>query len=290
MTGFLLAVIFAAGVGMVWFGAVVGVRPSVPAGSVGFGRVRVLLADAGLALSPYMFVAGIGGCGIVAGLLAWWVVGVPAVVIAGTLGGMIGPVAWARSRREQRARERERAWPAALSGLADALAAGLAWPAAVMLVAQSGPRALRSEWAMFAARLRGAGLDAALEGLREAGERTADSVALLLRAALVELPAGGLAPVLRELAEVLSERLEAREKARSRAATMHTEAAVLALSPVAILLLIGAASPGYLDAYRGLGGTIVLLLGGGLIFGCYLLMRRLGRVPEPRRTTTGGEP
>jgi hypothetical protein len=56
------------------------------------------------------------------------------------------------------------------------------------------------------------------------------------------------------------------------------------LSPIAILLLIGATSPGYLNAYRTASGTIVALVGGGLIFGCYLLMRRLGRVPEPRRT------
>ncbi len=111
---------------------------------------------------------------------------------------------------------------------------------------------------------------------------------LLLRAALVELPAGGLAPVLRELSGVLGERLEAREKARSRASSMHVEAAILALSPIVILLLIGAASPGYLDAYRTAGGTVVALIGGGLIFGCYLLMRKLGRVPEPRRTITRG--
>jgi tight adherence protein B len=110
---------------------------------------------------------------------------------------------------------------------------------------------------------------------------------LLLRAALVELPAGGLAPVLRELSQVLSERLEAREKARSRASSMHVEAAILALSPIVILLLIGAASPGYLNAYRSAGGTIVALVGGGLIFACYLLMRKLGRVPEPRRTEGG---
>jgi Flp pilus assembly protein TadB len=90
--------------------------------------------------------------------------------------------------------------------------------------------------------------------------------------------------VLRELSQVLGERLEAREKARSRASTMHVEAAILALSPIVILLLIGAASPGYLNAYRSIGGTFVALLGGGLIFGCYLLMRKLGRVPEPRRT------
>jgi tight adherence protein B len=110
---------------------------------------------------------------------------------------------------------------------------------------------------------------------------------LLLRAALVELPAGGLSPVLRELSQVLSERLEAREKARSRASSMHVEAAILALSPIVILLLIGVSSPGYLNAYRSAGGTIVALVSGGLIFGCYLLMRKLGRVPEPRRT--GGD-
>src|SRR4051812_28510709 len=41
---------------------------------------------------------------------------------------------------------------------------------------------------------------------------------------------------------------------------------------------------GYLNAYRTAAGTIVATVGGALIFGCYLLMRRLGRVPEPART------
>jgi hypothetical protein len=118
----------------------------------------------------------------------------------------------------------------------------------------------------------------------EAGERTADTVASLLRAGLLDLPAGGLAPVLRELAAVLSERFEACEKARSRAAMLRLEAAILALSPIVLLLLIGAASPAYLDACRTPSGTLVGALGGFLIFCCYLMMRRLGRVPEPRRT------
>ena len=284
MTGFLLGFLFAAGVGLVWLGAAMGVRISLPSGR-GNARVSVLLADADLEIPVYGFTASVAGCALAAGLVAWWVVDVPAVVLGGVLAGVVAPVAWVRSRRERVRRERERAWPAVLAQLADALEAGLAFPAAVGLVARSGPVALRGEWAAFASRLRGADLDAALEGLRAAGERTADSVALLLRAALVELPAGGLAPVLRELGIVLSERLEAREKARSRAASMHAEAAVLALSPIVILLLIGAASPGYLDAYRGVGGTVVLVIGGGLIWGCYLLMRRMGRIPEPRRTT-----
>lgn len=278
----LFALIFATGVGLVWFGAVVDVCISRPAAPM---RVVALLAGAGLDFSPYTFMVALAGCGAALGLLAWAVVDVPAVTITAVVAGVCAPLAWARSRWQRRAVERERAWPAVLAQLADALEAGLAWPAAVALAAESGPVALRGEWTAFTARLRGSDLDAALEGLRGAGERTADSVVLLLRAALVELPTGGLAPVLRELAQVLSERLEAREKARSRASAMHVEAAILALSPIVILLLIGAASPGYLDAYRSAGGTIVALIGGGLIFGCYLLMRKLGRVPEPRRTT-----
>jgi hypothetical protein len=45
--------------------------------------------------------------------------------------------------------------------------------------------------------------------------------------------------------------------------------------------LIGWSSPGYLDAYRSAGGTIVSVVGAAVIGGCYLAMLRLGRVPEP---------
>jgi tight adherence protein B len=286
MTGFLLGVIFAAGVALLWLGVVVGVRLSPPKRTA---RLGALLDDAGLLWPPALFVFGVGACALLAGVVVWWIVGVPAVAIAGVLAGAFSPIAWVRSRREGLRRERERAWPSVLDQLADALEAGLAFPAAVALVSESGPVALRGEFAVFGARLRGADLATALDGLRDARERTADSVALLLRAALLELPTGGLAPVLRELSGVLSERLEAREKARSRAASVNLEAAILALSPIAILLLIGAASPGYLNAYRSAGGTVVALVGGALIFGCYLLMRRLGRVPEPRRSRGEGK-
>lgn len=289
MIGFLLGLVFALGVGMVWFGAVADLRLSVELGRHS-PRVTALLDRAWPGASAPSFLAMLIGCGVAGGLLAWWIVDVPAVVIAAVAGGVSAPTAWIRSRRERRARDRERAWPAVLAQLADALEAGLAWPAAVALVSESGPAALRDDWATFAARLKHADLDVALDGLRGTGERTADSIALLLRAALVDLPAGGLAPVLRELSQVLSERLDAREKARSRASAMHVEAAIVSLTPIVLMLLIGAVSPGYLDAYRSTGGTIVALLGGGVIFGCYLWMRKLGRVPEPQRTTGGERP
>lgn len=281
MTRFLIGFVFATGVGLLYFGAVVGARVTAPKRT---GWLDALLSDAGVRWPPVLFMATAAASAVLAGLLAWWIVNVAALVVAGALAGAYAPIVWARSQRERLRRERERAWPAVLDQLADALKAGLAFPAAVALVAKSGPTALRGEFAAFGARLRGGNLASALDGLRHARERTADSVALLLRAALLELPTGGLAPMLRELSGVLAERLEAREKARSRASSVNLEAGILALSPIAIFLLIGAASPGYLDAYRTPGGTAVALVGGGLIFGCYLLMRRLGRVPEPRRS------
>jgi tight adherence protein B len=282
VTGFLLGLVFAAGVALLWAGAVCGADADVRLRS---GRLSRLVRQSELPLSPPLFLFLVLASAVLAALLVWSLVDVPVLALAGVIGGAYAPVAWAGRQREHRLREREQAWPAALAQLADALEAGIAFPAAVTLVGETGPVALRGDLARFHARLRGGGgLASAIEGLTEQGERTADTVALILRASLLELPAGGLAPVLRELASVLSERLEAREKARSRASSLQLEAAILALSPIVLLLLVGLASPAYLEAYRTPGGTLVGAIGGLLIFGCYLLMVRLGRVPEPRRT------
>jgi tight adherence protein B len=278
--GALLAVCFAAGVGLLVVGLAREPRPlEIPSVAK-----RLFMRREKLPLAP----APLGGLSAVlasiAALLVWSLLGVPVLALAAAAAGAYAPLAWARRRAERARHERERAWPAALGQLADALEAGIAFPAAVALLGQAGPPPLRAEFTSFQARLRAAGVEAALDGLARAGKRTSDTVALLLRAGLLELPAGRLAPLLRELSEMLAERFEAREKARTRASSLQVEAAVLALSPIVLLLLLGAAAPGYLDAYKTAAGTIVATVGGAVIFGCYLLMRRLGRVPEPRRT------
>ncbi len=282
MTGFLLGLVFAAGVTLLWAGVVCGVELRL-----GVARVDTLVHRSELPLSAPLFVLVVFASAALGAALAWSLVDIPVLALAGAIGGAYAPAAWAGRGRERRLRDRERAWPAVLGQLADALEAGIAFPAAIVLVSESGPGALRRDLARFHARLRAGGLEAAIDGLGSTGERTADTVALLLRAGLLELPAGGLAPVLRELAAVLAERLEAREKARSRASTLQIEAAILALSPIVLLLLVGLVSPAYLEAYRTPAGTLVGAIGGILIFGCYLLMRQLGRVPEPRRTGAG---
>ena len=215
--------------------------------------------------------------------LGWALTAIPVLAVLGGFAGGYAPFVWLRRRNEQLRRGRERAWPAALAQLADALEAGLAFPAAIALIGETGPIPLRAEFARMHARLRSDGLPAALDQLAATRERTAGTVALLLRAGLVELPAGGLAPLLRDLSVMLSERFEAREKARTKASGLQLEAAILALSPIVLLLLVGAASPTYLAAYKTAAGTAVATAGGIAIFACYLLMRRLGRIPEPQR-------
>lgn len=287
MTGLLLASCFAAGIALIWLGTIGGV--SLPAHRAHRGRLRAFLASAGLGWHPIAFAGLAVAAGLLAALVAWALIAIPALAVVAGASGAWTPLAWVRRRIARNERERERAWAPAISGIADALEAGVAFPAAVALAGKSGPTALRSDWNMFHARLRSGGLEAAIDGLAATGERSTDTVAVLLRAGVLELPAGGLAPVLRELARMLSERFEAREKARSRAASLRLEAGILALSPIALLLLVGSGSPDYLDAYRTSAGTFIGLLAAAMIFGCYLLMLRLGRVAEPRRTAgTGG--
>jgi tight adherence protein B len=280
--GALLALCFAAGVGLL----VVGLAREPQPLQIAALSKRLFARRESLPLAPAALAGLSAVLALIAAVLVWSLVSVPVLALAAAAAGAYAPLAWARRAGDRLRNERERAWPAALAQLADALEAGIAFPAAVALLTEAGPVPLRAEFTSFQARLRAAGLEAALDALARAGERTSDTVALLLRAGLLELPAGRLAPLLRELSEVLAERFEAREKARTRASSLQVEAAVLALSPIVLLLLLGAAAPGYLDAYRTAAGTLVATVGGALIFGCYLMMRRLGRVPEPRRTRT----
>jgi tight adherence protein B len=278
MIGLLLALCFLLGLVLLVLGLAEQTRASVR------GRLEIALRrgrDARVLSARFVFVLVVSA--LVGFVLGWALTSIPVLALLGAFAGAYAPFVWLRRRNEQAQRARERAWSAALAQLADALEAGLAFPAAIALLGEAGPIPLRAEFARMHARLRSDGLAAALDGLAATRERTPATVALLLRAGLVELPSGGLAPLLRDLSVMLSERFEAREKARTRASSLQLEAAILALSPIVLLLLVGAASPGYLEAYRTAAGTAVAIAGGVAIFACYLLMRRLGRIPEPHR-------
>jgi tight adherence protein B len=278
VSGFVGAGLFAAGIGLVWFGALT----DLPVRATQRLRAATGVAPSELALRvglPALVLAPV--CGVI----GWDLLRVPALALLAAAGGAYAPVVLRRSRVERQRREREQGWPSALDQLADGLEAGLAFPAAAKFVAQSGPSSLRRDFARFYRSIREGELETALDELAHAPERAAVSASAILRAAFVDVPTGGVAPVLHELARVLRERWETRERARARALSLRREAAILAVSPLVFVLLIGASSPGYLGAYRSAAGTLVSLVGAGVIVACYLGMRRLGRIPEP-----GGKP
>lgn len=231
-----VAALFSAGVGLVWFGAFT----DLPARSA-----RRLRAATGVA-SRLALRVGLPALVLapICGLAVWHLLGVPALALLAAAGGAYAPLVLQRSRAERQRREREQGWPAALDQLADGLEAGLAFPAAALFVAQSGPSSLRRDFSRFYRSIREGELESGLEELARAPERAAVSAAAILRAAFVDVPTGGVAPVLRELARVLRERWETRERARSRALSLRREAAILAVSPLLFVLLIGASSPG----------------------------------------------
>ena len=271
MMSLLGAVVFAGGIGVVWFGALGELRlPSKRRVSLG-----VRMRPAARVVLPMAVLAVVGA------VVAWQLLALPVLTLLAAAGGAYVPIGVGRAKAARRRQERERAWPSALDQLADGLEAGLAFPAATAFLVASGPSALREQFSEFYARLRAGELAEGLDELAGCGERAAVSVASLLRVAFGDVPTGRVAPVLRELALVLRERWEIRERSRSRALSLSREATLLALSPLAFLLLIGASSPGYLAAYRTTGGTVVSLIGALVIFGCYLAMRRLGRIPDP---------
>src|SRR5205823_6258000 len=112
---------------------------------LGESRVGSFFRRDELGVRPSLFLILAAGVALAGGLFAWSLARIPILALAGAAAGAYAPFGWARRRRERAARERERGWPAALTQLADALEAGIAFPAAVALVAEAGPVPLRRD-------------------------------------------------------------------------------------------------------------------------------------------------
>ncbi|MGH2961395.1 MAG: hypothetical protein ACRDL3_04260, partial [Solirubrobacterales bacterium] len=104
MTGFLLGLVFASGVALLWAGAVCGVELRL-----GSSRLTGLVCQSELPFSPPLFLLAVVASATLAALPVWLLVDVPVLALAGAIAGAYGPLAWAGRRRERRLRERERA-------------------------------------------------------------------------------------------------------------------------------------------------------------------------------------
>lgn len=167
--------------------------------------------------------------------------------------------------------------------LASAVRAGLSLPEGVSGLGTRGPEPLRPSFERFAEDYRAFGafgpcLDRLADDL---ADPASDRIVEALRLAR-EVGGTDLGRLLRTLSAFLRDDLRTRSELEARQG-WTVSAARLALAAPWIVLLLLATRTNTVQAYDSATGVIVLVSGGAASVVAYLVMRRIGRLPqEPR--------
>lgn len=234
-------------------------------------------------VGPVGLLVGTVIAGAVAFLVSLAITRVSTVALAFAVMGLYLPLGWVRARaRRRRGRLRE-VWPDVIDHVASAVRAGLALPEALVQLSERGPEELREPFARFADDYRASGRFG--DSLDRLKARLSDPVAdRLVEALRIAREVGGsdLGRLLRTLSTFLRE--DARSRAELEARQSWTvNAARLALAAPWVVLLLLATRGSALQAYQSATGVLVLVVGGVASVLAYLLMLRMGRLPEEQR-------
>jgi tight adherence protein B len=269
--------------------ALAGDRP--PASSGPWRRRRAdaasLSARAGLPRLGFgRLVAGSAVAGGVTTLVLLAATGTVPLAVAFGLFAAAGPRAYLRRRARQRTADLREEWPDVVDNLASGVRAGLSLPEALGALAESGPATLRPAFARFAEAHRASGnFRGCLTRLADdLDDPVADRIVEALRLAR-DVGGTDLGGLLRTLAAFLREDARVRAEIEARQSWTVNAARLALAAPWAVLLLL-ATQTSTIEAYNRPSGVVVLVAGGGVSWAAYLLMRRLGRLPAPRRAGT----
>lgn len=248
------------------------------------GRTRELLAAADLAgWTPgrlALVSAGVGALtgGLVGSVSHAWPVATAFAVFAAA-----GPRALVRRRARNRAAQLRGLWPDLVDDLASAVRAGLALPEGLAALGTRGPEGLRAPFRRFAEGYRATGsFPDCLDRLAaDLADPVGDRVIEALRIAR-DVGGADLGTLLRTLSGFLREEARTRAELEARAGWTVNAARLAAAAPWVVLLLL-ATQPSTVAAYDSRAGVLLLLVGGGLCWVCYRLMRAIGRLPEEPR-------
>jgi Flp pilus assembly protein TadB len=278
--GALLGLGFGAGVWLVVDGLTRRPRPRRGAGvpvvrrwAAGTGPVRL---------------AGASAAAAVVGVVTRWPVA--ALLAAAGVWAVPGLVAGARDQGRAQARlEAVAGWAESLRGALQA-AAGL--EQAILATAGAAPAPIRLEVTRLAAALRaGVRLPEALRAFADDldhpdGDRV---VAALLLAATGR--ARTVADQLGALAAAAREQAAARLRVHTEWSTTRTSVRVIIVITVVMAVAMVVFNRGFLAAYDGPGGQVVLLLVGAMFTGGFAWLARLSRIPDqPRVLARGARP
>ncbi len=247
-------------------------------------RVRTLLIDADARdLGPVQFLLLSAGAALVTGVVALVATATVSLSVAFAVFASLGPRALLKHRANTLSEQRRELWPHVVDDLASAVRAGLSLPEGLAALGERGPEALRPPFARFADNYRATGSFGRC--LDQLADDLADPVAdRLVEALRVTREVGGtdLGRLLRTLSQFLREDARTRAELEARQSWTVNGARLALFAPWTVLLLLALRGT-TVQAYDSPTGVAILVIGGGLSVIAYLLMRRVGRLPEERR-------
>lgn len=248
------------------------------------GRLHDLLVQAGMpSITPTAVLTTSVAVGLVVGLMVLGLSSSATIAGAFAVLAMLAPQAYIRVRARRRRVALRELWPDAVDDLASAIRAGMSLPEALGSLAERGPGPLRPAFAEFAEDYRATGRF--IDALDRLKARLADPVAdRIFEALRLTREVGGtdLGILLRTLSQFLRQDLRARGELEARQSWTVNGARLAAAAPWLILAMLST-RPQTVEAFNSPAGAVVLLLGGIASIGAYLLMVRIGRLPEDER-------
>jgi tight adherence protein B len=247
-------------------------------------RARDGLAQAGLeSVGPAALAVTCAGIGATAFLLVLAVSRVAAIAACFAAMAAWLPVAVVRMRARHRRAQLRNVWPEVVDNLSSGVRAGLSLPEALSQLAERGPQSLRPAFRAFALDYRASGrFGECLDALKASlADPVADRICEALRITR-EVGGSDLGRLLRSLSAFL--RADARTRSELEARQSWTVyAARLAVAAPWIVLALLASRPESVQAYARPAGALVLGAGVAVSVVAYLLMVRIGRLPEEQR-------
>lgn len=230
------------------------------------------------------FGAAVGGASAAFVLTGW-----PVAALAGAAAGLAVPKMLSEQRSLRRRIELTDALAEAAGALRDSVRGGLGLSDGLAGLAAWGPPLLREDMQILATEAGRMGVaEAATRFARRIGDPGADLLAATLA---FNARVGGrqVAEVLDAMADELGAEARTVRELHARQARQRTSARLVALAPVALLLVLRQVNPGYLQAYDTGSGQAVLGLAGLLIAAGYAAMTRIARFSRPVRISLGDD-
>lgn len=247
-------------------------------------RTQDLLVQAGSSsVSPRALIGASVGLAAVVLLAGTALTRSPAIAVCFAGMAALAPMTVVRSRARRRRAALRDVWPEVVDHLGSGVRAGLSLPEAVSQLAERGPAELRGAFREFGEDYRATGrFGECLDGLKA---RLADPVAdRIVEALRLTRDVGGtdLGRLLRTLSTFLREDVRVRGELEARQ-SWTVNAARLAVAAPWIVLALLSTRPEAAQAFNTVAGGLVLAAGFVSSVVAYVLMLRIGRLPEEAR-------